>query len=166
VAPDDFVTHPLLQLTADVPLATRVRRGATIALAVMGVPCVLLAALALLSGRYVTSRGVELDLWAGAVLYPLGVALAGAIGGAGAPFARTAPRAALVGAVAGVLGMSCVSLMFQPHAPDRWRAWLLVSLSGGALLGHLVGVGIYAQGQADDDERRARRRRPRRDRAA
>ncbi len=159
VAPRRTRAATLFDLTPDLPLGPRVRRGAVTALAIAAAPCALLAAGALLAGPYVTSRGVEVDLRLGALLSPLAAAAAGAVAGAGLPFARTAVRAGALGAVVGVVALLGLALMFEPHAPDRWRGRVIVGVGGGVLLGHLVGVGLYALEGAGRARRAARRRR-------
>lgn len=136
-------------LQYDVPSPwLRAKRGAARALLTLGVPCLLLWALTLwsaLSGqRFVRSgRAAGLDLWAASVLYPVSIALAGAVAGAAVPFARSPTRAALLGAFAGAVAGLCLALTFESPGPINWARWATVGVGTGVLLGIPLGVSTY-----------------------
>lgn len=89
------------------------------------------------------------------IRYLLRWMLAGAVGGAGVPFARWSIRAGLLGAVAGLAGGLCLALAFESSGPVNWVRWLVV----GSITG--VGPGVPLGVSTVRDERRAGPRRQR-----
>ena len=152
-------------LSFDVPSPwLRAKRGAARAFFTLGIPCALLWLLTLWSAlggeRFVGSgRVAGLDLWAASVLYPASILLAGAIAGAGAPFARSSARAALLGGVAGVIGCLCLALTFESPGPMLWTRWVVIGTVTGVLLGVPLGVSTFRGEHRDPDQKSRRSKR-------
>ncbi len=122
----------------------RAARAAGNSVLALGLPCLLLVAVALVGGRYQHGRGgTEVDVGALSVLYPLGIALAGAIAGVGAPRVRRAWQAGLLGLAAALPAMSLIASTFDPRDPGASRGRVIAALVGALASGPAVGVNLF-----------------------
>ena len=148
------MTQPDVPFTAQ-PWPHRLRLGALYAVLILGLPCLLLLAAALLGGRYQQGRGgTVVDVGLLSVLYPAGIALAGGIVGLGAPVVRRRWHAALLGAAAALPAFALIVRTFDPHDPTALRGRVVVTLACALLLGPTVGVLIFQHEQGSGTRRR------------
>lgn len=127
------------------PLIRRVLFGAAVGGGGLGIFAALLAVITLAGGRYQTGpRGstTEYDMWLLTAVYPLGAALAGAIGGAVIPYVRRSWQAAAAGTLAMLPFFALISLTADPRGPRPYRVDWPLSTFCAALIGGVGGVGI------------------------
>jgi drug/metabolite transporter (DMT)-like permease len=95
-------------------------------------------------------------MWVLTVLYPLGAALAGAIGFAFAPLVRRAWKAGLLGFVALFPMFALISIAAEPYGPKPYHIQWGVAAIGAALVGGLAGLLIFKRGRTGEKSRGGR----------
>ena len=126
------------------PLWRRAAFGALLAVGALGIPALILAGLALFGGRFPTTRGgVEVDAWLTAAVYPIGIAVAGAVAGASVPWMKRPWHAGVVGFIAALPIFLLLSTTFEPHGPHPYSVEWAFSIFCALVLGVPVGVLVF-----------------------
>ena len=119
--------------------------SALLAVGGLGIPVLLLVAIALFGGRYQTVRrsSTEYDAWLLAAAYPIGLAIAGAVAGAAAPWIRRAWQAGVVGFVAALPSFVFFSLTIHPRGDNPYSVHWPLAATCAFVLGVPVGVLLF-----------------------
>ena len=121
----------------------RLLAGGFLGVCALGIPALLLVAISVFGGRYQISSGVEDDMWVLAALYPVGAAVAGAVGFAFGPWVRRAWQASLLGSTAMFPMFALISISSEPHGPRPYHVqWGLAAVLG-VLVGGVAGLLIF-----------------------
>jgi uncharacterized integral membrane protein len=108
----------------------------------MGIFILLLAAVAVIGGRFQTIRGVEYDMWLTAIIYPTGIAIAGAVIGLVAPWVSRAWHGGITGFIAATPIFTLFTMAADPRGPDAYSVHWGMALFLAAILGIPVGSAL------------------------
>ena len=129
---------------SELPIWRRAGFGALLAVGVLGIPALILITIALFGGRFQTTRGgIEVDAWLTAAVYPIGIAVAGAVAGASVPWMKRSWHAGVVGFIAALPICLLLSTTLSPHGLLPHNVDWALSIFCACVLGVPVGVLVF-----------------------
>jgi hypothetical protein len=121
------------------PWWRRALGGMSLGALALGGPWLIILAMLLFGGRFLTSRRIEADMLVLAVTYPLGPAIAGLLLGVVMPRLRRPWAAVVAGVLASLPWFAAMSLAFEPHGSRpysvKWPVVLIMALCFGPVAG-------------------------------
>lgn len=126
-------------------LIRRLAAGAVIGAGALGIPEIILVIVTLAGGRYQPHRrsGIETDMWLLCAVYPVGAAMAGALGVGFGRLVHRTWQSVLLGFASAVPMFALMSLTDDPHGPRPYHVSWLFTVALSMLLGGTTGAMIF-----------------------